>query len=71
MTFKMTTGHAVVIGGLIVAIGTQLSGTSHGWIDVMTPQFIGGLLVEIGTVIGAIFTGSVVTKTWDGIDRRN
>jgi hypothetical protein len=47
--------HWAVVGGLLIALGLQLSGTAHGWADVHTPQFVAGLLVQIGTTVTAIF----------------
>lgn len=54
--------HWAILGAMCVAIGTQLSGTEHGWDDVRTTQFIGGLLMQIGTTIAAVFVGAPKPK---------
>jgi hypothetical protein len=51
----MTTKHYAVLGGLIVAVGTQLAGLKGGWADVLTPLFVSGLVIQIGTTITALF----------------
>lgn len=63
------TKHYALIGGLLIAIGLQLSGVQHGWRDVASPGFIGGLIVQIGTTLAAIFTGAP-QKPWNGDERR-
>lgn len=50
--------HWAIFGAMLVAVGTQLSGTEHGWLDVKTPQFVGGLIIQVGTTIAAVFVGA-------------
>ena len=54
--------HWALLGAMLVAVGTQLSGTEHGWLDVATPQFIGGVVLQIGTTIAAMFVGAPKPK---------
>ena len=65
------TSHTMIIGALLVALGTQLAGLEHGFQDALTPAFIGGLLVQIGTTVGAMLIGSPLPPPkWDRIERR-
>lgn len=66
---QFETKHWIVIGAMLVAIGTQVGGLEHGWRDATTPGFIGGLIVQIGATVGAIFVGAPI-KPWNGQDRR-
>ena len=50
--------HFVILGALLVAVGTQLAGLEHGWKDAATPAFLGGLLMQVGTTIAAVFVGA-------------
>lgn len=59
---QLETKHFAILAAMLVAIGTQLSGTEHGWHDVMTPQFIGGLVIQIGTTIAAVYVGAPKAK---------
>ena len=61
--------HYAVIAAMIVAVGTQLAGLEHGWIDAQTPAFIGGVLIQIGTTLAAMFVGAP-QKPYDGTERR-
>jgi hypothetical protein len=65
----LETKHWVIIGAMLVAIGTQLGGLEHGWVDAKSPAFISGLLIQIGTTIAALFVGAP-QKPYDGVDRR-
>jgi len=51
----MTGKHWAVIGALIGAIGLQLAGASHGWVDVVSPTFLGGVLIQTGATVAALF----------------
>lgn len=70
---NLTTKHYVVLGAMLIAIGTQLSGLEHGWTDATAPAFIGGLLMQIGTTIGALFVGAPQKPYEPGtsVDRRD
>lgn len=46
--------HYAIIGAMLIAIGTQLSGMVHGWHDAMTPTFVGGLIIQVGTTLTAM-----------------
>lgn len=50
--------HWALMGAMLVAFGTQLSGLEHGWSDALTPGFIGGMLISMGTTIAAVFVGA-------------
>jgi hypothetical protein len=58
----LTTKHYVVLAAMLVAIGTQITGMEHGWLDAATPSFIGGLLIQIGTTVAAIYVGAPEKK---------
>lgn len=50
----MSGKHWMVIGGLLGAIGLQLS-AAHTWADVLTPATIGAIAVQIAATLGALF----------------
>lgn len=50
--------HWALLGAMLVAFGTQLSGLEHGWADALTPAFIGGMLISMGTTVAAVFVGA-------------
>lgn len=69
---KLSPKHWAVIAGQLIAIGTMISGLSHGWHDALTPTFISGLMIQIGTLIAALSTEAVDNKRgaiWTETDR--
>lgn len=61
---KFETKHYAVIGGLLIALGTQCAGVGS-WHDMTTPTFVGGCLIQIGTTVAALFVGSPTANKED------
>lgn len=69
---NFTTKHWAVVGAMLIAIGTQLSGL-QSFHDALTPAFIGGFLLMVGTNVATLFLGAPVKPYEPGVskDRRD
>ena len=54
--------HWMILGALLVSLGTTVSGIEH-YEELYSPQIVGGLLMQIGTTIGALLVGSPLSRT--------
>jgi hypothetical protein len=53
--------HWAIVGGMLVAIATQLSGVQH-WHEVLTPLFVSGVTMQVGVVLVSIYTDKAEQK---------
>lgn len=45
----------MLLAGMLVALGAQITGLEHGWHDAVTPMFIGGILGQFGVLVASVF----------------
>lgn len=69
---QLETKHYLLLGAMLVALGTQVSGLTT-WHAAATPLFIGGMFVQAGLTIASLLVEKPQKPYTEGksVDRRD
>lgn len=69
---NLQTKHYLLLGAMLVAIGTQISGLPS-WQAATSPLFLGGMIIQVGLTFGSLFVEKPQKQYTPGtsVDRRD